>query len=62
MISVTGVTKFYDDIQALRDVDLQVNKGERMVIGGPSSSGKSTLIRCLNGLEFHDSGMVQIKI
>lgn len=60
MISVSGVAKFYGDFQALRDVDLQVNKGERVVICGPSGSGKSTLIRCLNGLEFHDSGTIVV--
>ena len=60
MISMSGVAKFYGDFQALRDVTLQVNKGERVVICGPSGSGKSTLIRCLNGLEFHDAGRVVV--
>lgn len=60
MISVKGMTKFYGDFQALRDVDLEVRKGERVVICGPSGSGKSTLIRCLNGLELHDSGTVVV--
>lgn len=60
MISVSGVDKFYGDFQALRDVSLEVNRGERVVICGPSGSGKSTLIRCLNGLEFHDAGRIVV--
>lgn len=60
MISVSGVDKFYGDFQALRDVSLEVSRGERVVICGPSGSGKSTLIRCLNGLEFHDAGRIVV--
>ena len=40
----------------LRDIDLDVAKGERIVICGPSGSGKSTLIRCINRLEEHQQG------
>jgi general L-amino acid transport system ATP-binding protein len=40
----------------LRDIDLQVRRGERIVICGPSGSGKSTLIRCINRLEEHQEG------
>jgi general L-amino acid transport system ATP-binding protein len=52
------VNKWYGKYQALRDVSLNVAKGERIVICGPSGSGKSTLIRCINGLEEHESGRI----
>ncbi|MEH6451480.1 MAG: amino acid ABC transporter ATP-binding protein, partial [Psychromonas sp.] len=42
----------------LKDIDLEVRKGERIVICGPSGSGKSTLIRCLNRLEEHQEGNI----
>ena len=51
-----NVSKWFDDFQALDDVDLTIYEGERIVICGPSGSGKSTLIRCLNGLEQHQKG------
>ncbi|MEP3347256.1 MAG: amino acid ABC transporter ATP-binding protein [Litoreibacter sp.] len=60
MISISGMSKSFGPFQALRDVDLEVTRGERVVICGPSGSGKSTLIRCLNGLELHDSGTVMV--
>jgi general L-amino acid transport system ATP-binding protein len=44
----------------LRDIDLQVRKGERIVICGPSGSGKSTLIRCINRLEAHQQGTLTV--
>ncbi|WP_245459769.1 ATP-binding cassette domain-containing protein, partial [Mesorhizobium sp. M1A.F.Ca.IN.022.02.1.1] len=43
-----GVSKWFGSFQALRDVNLNVNIGERIVVCGPSGSGKSTLIRCIN--------------
>jgi general L-amino acid transport system ATP-binding protein len=51
------VNKWYgDDFHVLRDIDLEVARGERIVICGPSGSGKSTLIRCINRLEEHQAG------
>jgi general L-amino acid transport system ATP-binding protein len=44
----------------LKDVDLDVYKGERIVICGPSGSGKSTLIRCINRLEEHQAGRIVV--
>jgi general L-amino acid transport system ATP-binding protein len=44
----------------LRDINLNVYKGERIIICGPSGSGKSTLIRCLNALEHHQDGDINI--
>ena len=54
------VSKWFDDFQALNDVDLTIYEGERIVICGPSGSGKSTLIRCLNGLEQHQKGNITV--
>ena len=53
-----GVNKWFGHYHALRDIDLDVERGERIVICGPSGSGKSTLIRCVNGLEAHESGRI----
>jgi general L-amino acid transport system ATP-binding protein len=58
IIEMRSVNKWYDDFQVLRDVNLNVCKGERIVICGPSGSGKSTLIRCINRLEEHQSGQI----
>ncbi len=58
IIQLQGVNKFFGTFQALRNVNLQVNKGERIVVCGPSGSGKSTMIRCINRLEEHDSGRI----
>ena len=58
MIILQDVCKFFGDFQALRNINLQVNKGERIVVCGPSGSGKSTMIRCINRLEEHDSGKI----
>ena len=55
-----NVSKWFDDFQALNDVDLTIYEGERIVICGPSGSGKSTLIRCLNGLEQHQKGNITV--
>jgi general L-amino acid transport system ATP-binding protein len=51
------VNKWYgNDFHVLRDIDLEVARGERIVICGPSGSGKSTLIRCINRLEEYQDG------
>jgi polar amino acid transport system ATP-binding protein/general L-amino acid transport system ATP-binding protein len=54
------VDKYFGSFQALRNIDLEVHKGERIVICGPSGSGKSTLIRCINRLEKHNGGQIII--
>jgi len=57
MIEFAKVNKWYgNQFHVLRDIDLQVRRGERIVICGPSGSGKSTLIRCINRLESHQQG------
>jgi len=60
VISIRNVSKFFDSFQALKDVDLDVNTGERVVVCGPSGSGKSTLIRCINQLERHEKGSIVV--
>jgi general L-amino acid transport system ATP-binding protein len=59
-IEMRGVNKWFGSFHALKDVDLDVAKGERIVICGPSGSGKSTLIRCINRLEEHDKGRLVV--
>ncbi|MEY4978155.1 MAG: hypothetical protein RLZZ352_425 [Pseudomonadota bacterium] len=57
IIRFEKVNKWYgNDFHVLRDIDLNVAKGERIVVCGPSGSGKSTLIRCINRLEEHQQG------
>ena len=51
MISYKKVNKWFGELHVLQDIDLEVAKGEVMVVCGPSGSGKSTLIRCVNRLE-----------
>jgi general L-amino acid transport system ATP-binding protein len=60
IIELKGVSKFFGDFQALRDVSLTVEQGERVVVCGPSGSGKSTMIRCINRLESHDKGTIRV--
>ena len=60
IIVVEHLNKFYGSFQALKDVSLDVKKGEVVVVIGPSGSGKSTFIRCLNRLEEHQSGRILI--
>jgi general L-amino acid transport system ATP-binding protein len=55
-----GVNKWFGTLHVLRDVSLEVRRGERIVICGPSGSGKSTLIRCINRLEAHHSGRIVV--
>lgn len=61
MITMENVNKWFGNFHVLRDINLQVNKGERIVICGPSGSGKSTLIRCLNRLEEHQAGTITVQ-
>jgi general L-amino acid transport system ATP-binding protein len=55
-IEMTALNKWYGQFHVLKDIDLQVKRGEKIVICGPSGSGKSTLIRCINRLEEHQRG------
>jgi general L-amino acid transport system ATP-binding protein len=60
IVSVAALNKWYGDFHVLRDINLDVAKGERIVICGPSGSGKSTLIRCMNALEEFQEGRIVI--
>ena len=60
MIKAEHISKKFDNFQALKDVSLNVEKGEVICIIGPSGSGKSTLIRCLNGLETPEEGTITV--
>ncbi len=60
IVSIIGLNKWYGDFHVLRDINLDVAKGERIVICGPSGSGKSTLIRCINALEEFQEGQIVV--
>ena len=60
MVAMRGVNKHFGDLHVLRDIDLEVGRGEVIVVLGPSGSGKSTLCRTINRLETIDSGSISI--
>ena len=60
LIQMHGVNKFFGAFQALKNINLDVRRGERIVVCGPSGSGKSTMIRCINRLEEHNNGRIII--
>lgn len=61
MIKVKNLKKKFGEIEVLKDISLEVKKGEIYGIIGHSGAGKSTLLRCLNGLESYDTGSILIK-
>ncbi|HKU30402.1 amino acid ABC transporter ATP-binding protein [Arthrobacter sp. NyZ413] len=60
LVSLNGVNKHYGQLHVLKDINLQVKKGEVVVVIGPSGSGKSTLCRAINRLETIDTGVISI--
>jgi general L-amino acid transport system ATP-binding protein len=58
MIEMRHVHKWFGEFRALNDINLEVMRGERVVVCGPSGSGKSTMIRCINRLEEHQQGQI----
>ena len=60
IIELKNVNKWFDKFQVLKDIDLEVSPQEKIVICGPSRSGKSTLIRCINRLEEHQEGNIVV--
>ena len=57
-IEINAMHKWYGEFHVLKDINLNVKKGEKIVICGPSGSGKSTMIRCINRLEEHQQGQI----
>ena len=60
MIAIEGVNKHFGSLHVLRDINLDVERGQVVVVLGPSGSGKSTLCRTINRLETPDSGTIAI--
>lgn len=64
MISAKNINKYFyipEELHALKDVSMDVAAGEVLVVIGPSGSGKSTFLRCLNRLEYANSGSITIE-
>ena len=59
MIKVKNIHKSFGDNSILRGIDLEITKGEVVVILGPSGSGKTTFLRCLNALEMPEQGTIE---
>ncbi|MCC5802920.1 amino acid ABC transporter ATP-binding protein [Rossellomorea vietnamensis] len=60
MISIKGLTKRFDQLEVLKGMNVEVEKGQVIVLIGPSGSGKTTFLRCLNALEIPNDGTVSI--
>ncbi len=60
IVAVGNLNKWYGEFHVLRDISLDVGRGERIVICGPSGSGKSTFIRCINALEEFQEGRIVV--
>ncbi len=58
VIEIKNLNKWYGDFHVLKDINLNVKKGEIIVVAGPSGSGKSTLVRCINYLEQFQEGSI----
>ncbi|NME99264.1 amino acid ABC transporter ATP-binding protein [Aneurinibacillus aneurinilyticus] len=61
MIQIKNLTKSFGELQVLKDISMEIDKSEVVVLIGASGSGKSTLLRCLNFLEIADSGDIKIE-
>ena len=59
-VEIIGLHKWYGEFHVLRDINLTVARGERIVICGPSGGGKSTLLRCINRLEDWQRGRIVV--
>ena len=62
VVSIKNLQKAFGDNVVLRDIDLDVHKGEVVVVLGPSGSGKSTMLRCINRLEHPTSGSIVVEV
>ncbi len=61
IITVKNLKKSFGNLEVLRDIDLDIKKGEVICVLGPSGSGKSTMLRCLNLLEIPTGGTIDLK-
>ena len=59
-VRIQDMDKYYGTFHALKGINLNVAKGEKIVVCGPSGSGKSTLIRCINKLEDYQAGSINV--
>ena len=60
IIRMDDLNKWFGHFHVLKQINLDVSRGERIVVCGPSGSGKSTLIRCINRLEEHQRGSIEV--
>lgn len=60
LLEIMQLTKQYDGVETLKNISLDVHKGEVVVVLGPSGCGKSTLLRCINGLEEIQGGQIKL--
>ncbi len=60
VLQVNGLNKSFGEKTVLKDVSFQLKTGEILAIIGPSGAGKTTILRCINGLEKSDKGTVKI--
>ena len=60
MLKIKGLKKSFGKSEVLKGIDLEVESGEIVVIVGPSGGGKTTLLRCVNGVEYCDEGTIEI--
>ena len=60
MIKIKGLKKSFGDLEVLKGIDLEVKQGEVVAIIGPSGTGKSTLLRCINYLETPNEGSISV--
>jgi polar amino acid transport system ATP-binding protein len=61
VIEITGLTKSYGGAKVLASLDVRFERGKVVAICGPSGGGKSTLLRCINGLESFDAGTIRVE-